>query len=172
MKGEKLQMKVNILSSFAAGMLIATIISGTVYLSGDGNNSKSAVKTNGNQSSKKAQLSESDMIDKLAAAGYVVQSKAEFDKSIKEAKSSAQKNDSKEAKKTEPTVYRVVVNVSEGMTSIDVGNQLVNAKIIPNAFKFSQDIEKRGVENDLRPGSFAVDSSMSYDQIIGTIFKK
>jgi hypothetical protein len=170
MKGEKLQMKVNILSSFAAGMLIATIISGTVYLSGDGNNSKSAV--NGTQSSKKAQLSESDMIDKLATAGYVVQSKAEFDKSIKDAKSSAQKNDSKEAKKAEPTVYRVVVNVSEGMTSIDVGNQLVNAKIIPNAFKFSQDIEKRGVENDLRPGSFAVDSSMSYDQIIGTIFKK
>jgi hypothetical protein len=167
MKGEKWPMKINILNSFAAGMLITTIISGAVYLSGDGGSLKASVKAN-----KKAHLSESEMIDKLSSAGYVVQTKDEYDKSLKDAKTTADKKATPIDKKTEPTVNRVVVNVSEGMTSIDVGNQLVTAKIIPNAFKFSQDIEKKGVENDLRPGSYTVDSSMSYDQIIATIFKK
>jgi hypothetical protein len=57
------------------------------------------------------------------------------------------------------------------MTSIDVGRVLENAKIIPNAFNFSKDIEKKGLEKKLRPGTFVVDSGMSYDQIVATIFK-
>jgi hypothetical protein len=57
------------------------------------------------------------------------------------------------------------------MTSIDVGNILVRANLVPNAFTFSKDIEKKGLENKLRPGVFVVDSQMSYDQVISTIFK-
>jgi hypothetical protein len=157
------------LGSFAVGMLITTIVSGTVYFS-----TKSDVtKAPANESVKKVQLSDSEMIDKLASEGYVVQTKAEFDKKINDAKTSAQKTATPaQNDKSKKVVYRVIVNVSDGMTSIDVGRQLVNAKIIPNAFKFSQDIEKRGVEKNLRPGTFAVDSGMSYDQIIATIFKK
>jgi hypothetical protein len=157
------------LGSFAVGMLITTIVSGTVYFS-----TKSDVtKAPANESVKKVQLSDSEMIDKLASEGYVVQTKAEFDQKIKDAKAPVKtaaapvKNN-----KSDKVVFRVMVSVSDGMTSIDVGRQLVNAKIIPNAFKFSQDIEKRGVENNLRPGTYLVDSSMPYDQIIATIFKK
>jgi hypothetical protein len=47
---------------------------------------------------------------------------------------------------------------------------LVQASLIPDAFKFTQDIEARGLQNALRPGSFVVNSGMSYDQIIATIF--
>lgn len=162
-------MKFNLVNSFAAGMLITTIITGTAYFSSQSNGSK----TSANQTTKKIQLSDSEMIDKLASKGYIVQTKADFDKKISDAKASTQtpaaavKND-----QSEKVVYRVMVNVSDGMTSIDVGRQLVKAKIIPNAFKFSKDVEKRKLEKNLRPGSFLVDSGMPYDQIISTIFKK
>jgi hypothetical protein len=56
------------------------------------------------------------------------------------------------------------------MTSIDVANVLLQAQLIPDAFKFTQDIEARGLQNALRPGSFTVNSNMSYDEIIATIF--
>jgi hypothetical protein len=166
MKGEKLQMKFNLINSFAAGMLITTIISGSVYFS-----TKSDVsKTPGNQ---KVQLSDSEMIDKLASEGYIVQTKAELDKKIKDSKSPVQTAGTPaKSDKSNKVVFRVMVSVSDGMTSIDVGKQLVNAKIIPNAFKFSQDVEKKDVEKNLRPGTFSVDSGMSIDQIIDTIFKK
>lgn len=69
-------------------------------------------------------------------------------------------------------VTKVVLYVTQGMTSIDVGNMLKQANMIPNAFTFSKDVEKRGLENHLRPGIFVVDSEMTYDQVILTIFKK
>ena len=58
------------------------------------------------------------------------------------------------------------------MTSIDVGKMLEKAKIVPDDFKFSRDVEKKGVEKNLRPGTFTVDTEMTYDQVIATIFKK
>ena len=49
---------------------------------------------------------------------------------------------------------------------------LVQAKIIDNAMTFFKEVEKRGLENDLRPGTFELDSNMSLDDAIKTIFKK
>ncbi|MDP4084087.1 MAG: aminodeoxychorismate lyase [Bacillota bacterium] len=151
-------MKINILNSFASGILISTIICGTVYLS----DTKAA--TTQHTVIKKIQLSKVDMIDKLTAAGYVVQKKADYDKSMKTSTPAPASNSNK-------VVYRVAVNVSEGMTAIDVGKVLQNSHIIPDAFKFQQDIHNRGIENKLRPGTFVIDSGMSYDQIVSTIFK-
>lgn len=161
MKGEKLHMRFNLLSSFAAGILITTSICGAVYFSDNNSEvSKASVKQI------KVLPSESEMKDKLSAAGYIVQTKAEYDKNIAASK---QKQGAPAVNKT--VVTRVIVNVSDGMTSIDVGRVLENAKIIPNAFNFSKDIEKKGLEKKLRPGTFVVDSGMSYDQIVTTIFK-
>jgi cell division protein YceG involved in septum cleavage len=112
------------------------------------------------------------MKNKLASAGYIVQTKADYDKTINAAKAEAQKTGSTPGTTAQKVVYRVVVNVTNGMTSIDVGRALQRAKIIPNAFKFSKDIEHKKIENNLRPGTFVVDSGMSYDKIISTIFKK
>jgi hypothetical protein len=84
------------------------------------------------------------MKDELESAGYVVQTKDELEKTLQAAKSTETKpTDSKEKEKS---VTQVVVNVADGMTSIDVANVLFQAKLIPDAFKFTQDIEARGLQ--------------------------
>ncbi|MGG3466899.1 aminodeoxychorismate lyase [Neobacillus pocheonensis] len=159
-------MRINLLSSFAAGILITTTICGTVYLT----DNKSVVKASAKPPEIQP-LSEKEMKEKLAAEGYVIQTKADFDKTLKAAKASNQKQATPEPNNTAKPVTKVIVNVNEGMTSIDVGNMLVKAGMVPNAFNFSKDIEKKGLMNKLRPGTFVVDSNMTYDQIIASIFK-
>lgn len=164
-------MRVNLLSSFAAGILISTSIIGAVYLSDKSDVSNGAVKTSESQAT---QPTEKEMKTQLANKGYVVKTKAEYDKSINDAKAAAAQKNAQPAANTkdQQTVTRVIVNVAEGMTSYNVGQALLDAHLIQkDAFSFSKDIEGRGIENKLRPGSYAVDSNMSYDQIISTIFK-
>lgn len=165
-------MRFNLLSSFAAGLFIATSICGVVYFSDNkGEAPKTASKTTVSTTSTKIQPSEKEMKNTLTAAGYIVQTKAEYDKNIKDAKASKQKG-ATENNGSSKNVTHIIINVTDGMTSIDVGKMLESAKIVPNAFNFSKDIESKGLENNLRPGTFEVDSGMSYDQIVSTIFKK
>jgi len=167
-----LPMRFNLLSSFAAGLFLATSISGVVYFTNKSDASKaSSAKNSVNTASINVQPSEKEMKNKLVSAGYIVQTKAEYNKNLNNAKSSAQKGSTND-NKSNGTVTRVIINVADGMTSIDVGRMLESAKIVPNAFNFSKDIEGKGLENSLRPGVYAVDSSMSYDQVVSTIFKK
>ncbi|WP_276211205.1 aminodeoxychorismate lyase [Heyndrickxia coagulans] len=154
----------NKLSSFAAGILLATAVTGAVYFSETGKAADNTVKKT--NTAETAKLSNSQMKDKLEHAGYVVQTKAAYDKDLADAKSSTEKS-----VKTK-TVNRVVFQVTDGMTSIDVGKLLEKANIVDDAFQFSKDVEKKGVENHLRPGTYVVDSTMSYDKVISTIFKK
>jgi hypothetical protein len=178
MKGAKWPMGINVVSSFAAGILLASSICGVVYFSGDTKVSKAADKpteTEKQQVTTKAPLTEVEMKELLASAGYVIQSKADYDKNLAAAKNAAvtaEKNKAGTTTDSNKVVYRSVITVSQGMTSIDVGKMLENAKIITDDFKFSQDVEKKGVEKNLRPGTFVVDTGMTYDQVIATIFKK
>ncbi|MFJ5762015.1 aminodeoxychorismate lyase [Neobacillus sp. NPDC093182] len=155
-------MRINLLSSFAAGILIATTICGVVYFTEDNTTQKASAK-----SSESVQLTKAQMKEELESAGYVVQTKEELEKTLQAAKGVETKP--ADAEKDKP-VTQVVVNVADGMTSIDVANVLVQASLIPDAFVFTQDIEARGLQNALRPGSYTVNSGMSYDEIIGTIF--
>lgn len=167
-------MRFNLVSSFAAGIFLTTSILAGVYFTSKNDVAKADLKSSAAQPKVvTAQPSENEMKDKLVSAGYIVQKKADYDKMMKKAKSSGTKAAAPTAdNQSQKVVYRAVVNVSEGMTSIDVGNMLEQAKIVPNAFNFSKDIESRGLENGLRPGTFVVDSGMTYDQVIATIFKK
>jgi len=169
MKGERLPMKINLLSSFAAGILLSTTIFGAVYFIDKSDDSKASANTTDNRTIVK--ISEKEMKKELETKGYVIQSKAEYDKNIKDAKGSEQNQTSSEDNASAKTVTKVIVNVSEGMTSIDVGKALVQANLVQDAFTFSQDIEQKGLENKLRPGVYVVDSEMTYDQVISTIFK-
>ncbi|RDU37948.1 aminodeoxychorismate lyase [Neobacillus piezotolerans] len=154
----------NLLSSFAAGMLLTTAICSAVYFT-DGTQ-KASSKT------VKVNPSEAEMKSKLETKGYIVQTKDEYDKAAADAKAAAEKKTvPADSKTTAKPVTKVVINVSDGMTSIDVGRALVQAGIIKDAFTFSKDIEKKNLMNKLRPGVFVVDSSMTYDQVISTIFK-
>lgn len=175
MKGVKLPMKINGLSSFAAGIFVTTTILGAVYFFDDSDQS-----TDQNESTKKqeenVQLTETEMKAELEALGYVVQTVEENNQDVEAARQESGEQTENNAEpnpdESAEAVTRVVVNVSSGMTSIDVGRVLEDAKLIDkSAFEFSKDIESRGIENKLRPGTYNVDSSMSYDEMISTIFK-
>ncbi|MEH7479807.1 aminodeoxychorismate lyase [Neobacillus drentensis] len=163
-------MKFNVVSSFAAGILLASTICGAVYFTEDPAVTKAAPKPTKSEQKTVVQPTEAEMKDKLLTAGYIVQPKADYDKTIeatKKAASAASANNN-----SKKIVYRAVISVTQGMTSIDVGRMLEKAKIVPDDFKFSRDVEKKGVEKNLRPGTFTVDTEMTYDQVIATIFKK
>ena len=167
-------MKFNVVSSFAAGILLASSICGAVYFTEDPVVTKAAAKPTKTEQKtvvQPTQPTETEMKDKLLAAGYVVQPKAEYDKTLEAAKKAAS-TASTATNGSQKIAYRSVITVTQGMTSIDVGKMLEKAKIVPDDFKFSKDVEKKGVEKNLRPGTFVVDTEMNYDQIIATIFKK
>ena len=63
-----------------------------------------------------------------------------------------------------------MLSVSSGMTSIHVGQALEQMKIISKASDFSNQVEARGLSNQLKPGIFEVKSGMTTDELIAIIF--
>ena len=160
-------MPAKVISSFAYGLMVSAIICGAVYFWGP----------SGSGDAKAAdEPSEEMMKEKLEESGYLVLTEAEMDERVAAAASEkAEKPESEEVKEEENKeiqVYKTVVTVSSGMTSIDVGDALVKGGLIENAFDFSKEVEKRGVAEGLRLGTFEFDSTMSLDQIIEVLFKK
>lgn len=154
-------MTAKLMSSFAAGMIFAAGICGAVYFFGA--NEVTSIQTEEKPSVK-------EMKNLLTSAGYVIHTEEEWKESLAAVEASKPKQDSAEKGK-ETVVYRTILTVSTGMTSIDVGNALVQAHIIDNAMTFFKEVEKRGLSNELRPGSFEVNSEMTIDEVMSTIFK-
>ncbi|MDQ0154551.1 hypothetical protein [Robertmurraya andreesenii] len=160
-------MKPNLITSFAAGLLLSATVCGAVYFSKpspSGKSAKQVVKA----------PTEEQMKDTLSNSGYIILTNKEWEKQLAATKEEKpQKETEQETKETtkETIVYRTVVNVAQGMTSIDVGNALVRGKIIDNARDFFNEVEKRGLSNKLKPGTFELDSNMTMDEVIAVIFK-
>ncbi|MCA0149115.1 MULTISPECIES: endolytic transglycosylase MltG [Rossellomorea] len=156
----------NSLRSFAGGILIATSLIGAVYLFGP----SEASSTGKEEPAEVQKLTEDEMVKKLTSKGYVIHTEDQWNKQLKamnenqEEKASDKKDDGK-------VVYKTMLTVSTGMTSIDVGNALEQANIIKDGLDFYKEVEKRGLENELRPGTFDVESGMTTDEIISAIFK-
>ncbi len=171
-----------VLRSFAGGLIVAAGITGIVYLSG-GSGEGTSVRT----------MTEEEMKTTLTEKGYVVKTEEEWNQLVAAIDTAQAEVDKAKADKpaesenpapTEPAepaepaapaegeqaVYKTIVNVSSGMTSIDVGRTLETAKIIPNAFEFSQEVERRGLSSKLKLGVYEIDSNMSIDQILATLF--
>ncbi|MFC7784880.1 hypothetical protein ACFQWC_10240 [Rossellomorea sp. GCM10028870] len=159
----------NSLRSFAAGLLIATTVIGSVYMFGP----TEAESTGKAETVKTEKLTEEEMVKQLTSNGFVIHTENEWNKQLAamNEKQEEEKEDIKERKNDDSVVYRTMLTVSTGMTSIDVGNALENANIIKSGLDFYKEVEKRGLENDLRPGTFEVESGMTTDEIISTIFK-
>lgn len=150
------------ITSFAGGLLVATGVLGAVYFFGPDD----AAKT---EPSKEPTVKE--MKESLLDKGYVIQTEEEWkahENELSEAKL-AQETPKEETK--EKIVYRSVIKVSKGMTSIDVGKNLKKARIIKDAYAFTKQVDSKGVANGLRPGTYVVDSKMTTDEIIAVIFK-
>lgn len=185
-------MSAKTMQSFAAGILAAACFIAAVYFLFP-KDSVAKPKVNISTKEMKTELADEGYVvktqeewDKQVAAVKAAEKKAikaekvanTAEKAAKTAneKSTKTKEETKEETKTdtqteEKIVYRTVLFVASGMTSIDVGNALVQSKIIPNAFEFSQEVERRGLANGLKPGMYEVESGMSMDEVIGAIFK-
>lgn len=155
------------LRSFAGGLIVAASLCGIVYLN-------EPAEANSSQPAEK--VTNEEMKDMLAAKGYVIFSEKEWKNQLAE-NAKAEENKPKDTAKeknndNQKVVYRTILNVSSGMTSIDVGRSLERAKIIESARAFSNEVEKRGLSNELRPGIFEVESGMNMDQILSVIFPK
>lgn len=145
--------------SFAGGLLVASGICGAVYYSDS--DEKATTQTT-------KELTTNEMKSLLSSEGYVIHTEEEWETQLADVTS---KKDETDAGETEKIIYRSVIKVSKGMTSIDVGKLLKRSKIIPNAQDFYNEVEKKGMANHLRPGSYVIDSEMTSDEIISTIFK-
>ncbi|MBM7702331.1 hypothetical protein [Metabacillus iocasae] len=184
----------NTLRSFAIGLLVAATAMSIVYFISP----SSEATTNETKEATPEQLSYPDMKAKLEDKGFVVKTQDEWDKQLAEVKKeeAAKQQKAEEASKKpteeqpaeeaskkpneeqpaeeaeEKVVYRTLINVTKGMTAVDVGKVLEQAKVVDSGFKFYKHVESRGVENELRPGTFEVESGMTKDEIIAVIFKK
>jgi hypothetical protein len=157
----------NSLRSFAIGLLVAATVTGAVYIFGP-SEAKSTEKSA--ETVKAEKPTEDEMIEELTSKGFVIQTEDEWNKQL--AATADKKAKEKEEEQTDQKiVYRTVLTVSLGMTSIDVGNALEQANIIESGLQFYKEIEKRGLENELKPGTFKVESEMTMDEIISVIFK-
>ncbi|MBS4219163.1 hypothetical protein KHA96_12630 [Bacillus sp. FJAT-49711] len=153
--------------SFALGLLVAASMCGAVYYFGPSEaDSAQAVE-------KKPSIDE--MKNTLVSEGYVIHSEKEWREQEEAAKavkdSEKEKVEEKEVKVKEKIIYRTMITVSPGMTSIDVGKALEKANIIDSGMKFFNEVEKKGLSKDLRPGTFEVESEMTMNEIISIIFK-
>lgn len=163
-------MSTNPKNSFAAGLLVATIVCGAVYFL---------------EPSKVASLpsfeepTDIEMKETLASKGYVIYSQEEWKEQLSAMEVAAKEDvaakseEESETNTTEETVvYNTVLNIASGMTSIDVGRVLVQAQITDSAMSFVQEVEKRGISNNLRPGTYEINSNMTVDDVIALVFKK
>ncbi|USK58528.1 hypothetical protein [Peribacillus asahii] len=149
--------------SFAGGLLVAAGLCGAVYFFGP---------TEATSTQTTEQLSKDEMKDLLSSEGYVIHTEKEWEEQLAEAKSSKDKAETEaKAETQEKIVYRTVLRVSKGMTSIDVGKNLQRARVIKSGQDFFNEVEQRGVENHLRPGTYVVQSDMTTEEIISVIFK-
>lgn len=154
-------MKAKLIRSFAAGLLLATVVSGSVYFlsSNDYSNRNN-----------KGDLSTEEMKTILTEDGYKVLTEVELAEQLAAAQIEAE--ESQEQAATEKVVYRTMITVTSGMTSIDVGDALVSAKVIESRQQFVDLVEQKGIVQELRPGTFEVQSDMTLDQVIATIYRQ
>ncbi|WP_096200265.1 hypothetical protein [Bacillus sp. FJAT-45350] len=157
----------NSMRSFAGGLVVAGSLLGSVYFFGSSDSASTQVVE---------RLSLEEMKQLVAEEGYLIHSEEEWQTQLDEAKEIVTEVVEVEAEVNneqvdEKIIYRTILTVSPGMTSIDVGEALVAANIIDRAMVLVNEVEKRGLANNLRPGSYEVESEMSLDMVIEKIFK-
>lgn len=153
--------------SFAFGLMIAACLCAIAYYSTKDQSAAKEVE----------KPSVEEMRNALISEGYVIHTEEEWREQLAatekaEAKEKEEKveEEPKEAVK-EKIVYRTTITVTKGMTSIDVGKALKSANIIKDPMDFVNEVEKQGLANKLKPGSYEVDSNMKLKDAISVIFK-
>ncbi len=162
--------------SFAGGLILAAGVCGAVYFFEQSEEPKSQAAS---------VTTDDDMKDALLDNGYIVHSEEEWQAHLaeqtaaleelegllkdEEEKDEEAEEDSEKAE--EVVIYRTMLTVSSGMTSIDVGEALERANIIKNAIDFFDAVEERDLANKLKPGTYEVESKMSLEEVISAVFE-
>jgi hypothetical protein len=156
----------NSIRSFAFGILIAAGVCGLVYFTGPN-------EASGNKESETKEVVETassdEMKKSLEAEGYIIHTAEEWNNVV--SNSQEKEDEEKQTPNDEKVIYRTMISVSSGMTSIDVGDILKQTEMIDDSFAFSKEVENRGLSSGLKPGIYEVNSEMTLDEIISTIFK-
>lgn len=155
-------MKAKSMRSFAVGLLVAASVCSLAYFM-DPNEAAS-------KQQKVVQPTIDEMKSKLTTEGYVIHTDEEWEEQLASAKAATDNKETEDVK--EKVIYRTILNVTQGMTSIDVGEALERAQIIDKKMNFFNEVEKRGLSQKLRPGIYEVESGMTLDEVISTIYKK
>lgn len=199
-KGVLWSMAGRAIRNFALGVLVTSSILAMVYFWGSGPaestakfseaDAKSLLEDEGyvihTKEEWEVQVAALNAVDNQAkkdAADKDADKAAADKKADKAAKDAAAKKKAKEAeekkaaeaekaKEPEKEIHRLTLVVASGMYTGDVAKALADAKIVPNAFEFSQLVESRGLASALRPGTYEISSEMTIDEIIAAIFKQ
>ena len=156
----------NSIRSFAFGILIAAGVTGLVYFTAPN-------EANGNKESDTKKVVETaspeEMKKSLEDQGYIIHTTEEWNNVV--SNSLEKEEEEQQTPGEEKVIYRTMISVSSGMTSIDVGDVLKQTGIIDDSFAFSKEVENRGLSSGLKPGIYEVNSEMSLDELIAAIFK-
>ena len=159
------QMTSNSIRSFAFGILIAAGVCGLVYFTAPNGE-------NGNKETETQKVVETaspeEMKKSLEDQGYIIHTIEEWNQVVS---NSQEKEDGQQTPADEKVIYRTMISVSSGMTSIDVGHILKQTGMIEDSFAFSKEVENRGLSGGLKPGIYEVNGEMSVDEMIAAIFK-
>ena len=164
MKGVTLHMTSNSIRSFAFGILIAAGVTGLVYFTAPN-------EANGDKETETKKVVEmaspEEMKKSLEDQGYIIHTTEEWNNVV----SNSLEKEAQQTPGEQKVIYRTMISVSSGMTSINVGDILEQTEIVDDSFAFSKEVENRGLSNGLKPGIYEVNSEMSLDEIIAAIFK-
>ena len=154
----------NSIRSFAFGILIAAGVCGLVYFTAPN-------EANGDKETETKKVVEmaspEEMKKSLEDQGYIIHTTEEWNNVV----SNSLEKEAQQTPGEEKVIYRTMISVSSGMTSIDVGDILEQTEIVDDSFAFSKEVENRGLSSGLKPGIYEVNSEMSLDEIIAAIFK-
>jgi cell division protein YceG involved in septum cleavage len=156
----------NSIRSFAFGILIAAGVCGLVYFTAPN-------EANSNKESETKKVVETaspeEMKKSLEDQGYIIHTSEEWNNIV--SNSPEKEEDVQPTLADEKVIYRTMISVSSGMTSIDIGDILEQTEMVDDSFAFSKEVENRGLSSRLKPGIYEVNSEMSVDELIAAIFK-
>ncbi|WP_062046996.1 hypothetical protein [Bacillus sp. JCM 19034] len=186
-------MKAKTVRAFASGLLLAGAVCGITYTveSGGSNKSDQVEEESLDLEIEETELdvivehepSVDEIMDKLLTEGYIVKKEEEWQALLDDMTADhedeltdlleqiSELEDELENVEDGQVIYRTILTVTSGMTSIDVGQALERANIIDRAMDFFDEVEDQDLSQNLKPGTYEVDSSMSMSKIIKIIFK-
>jgi hypothetical protein len=154
------------LRSFSAGVIMTTSILGVIYYNDDKSNLTFDTK---------------QLENVLHEQGQVAINQAEYDQllqirdSYNEYKENQQKENKEETNKEviieEKIITKYILEIKQGMNSMQISRQLENVGIINSANDLHSEITAKNLSSSVQIGTFQLTSDMTIDEIIKKITK-